>query len=165
VAAGDLASPWILVVPGDESGRRTAPMSRLISSKGVALRFYLLAVFDALCRQPSSEPWRNTRPVSGRMGWEDLIAVDAAYSRSARAYQLRTRQNRTLSSSRVRQVQAALRQLEELGDQALVEVPRKANGRDRDYGAFLLMKETGRGNVPTPDYYTPGPALVRRGGR
>ena len=78
---------------------------------------------------------------------------------------LRTRQNRTLSSSRVRQVQAALRQLEELGDQALVEVPRKANGRDRDYGAFLLMKETGRGNVPTPDYYTPGPALVRRGGR
>ena len=62
-------------------------MSRLISSKGVALRFYLLAVFDALCRQPSSEPWRNTRPVSGRMGWEDLIAGDAAYSRSARAYQ------------------------------------------------------------------------------
>jgi hypothetical protein len=157
--------PGFLVVPGDESGRRTAPMSRLISSKGVALRFYLLAVFDALCRQPSSEPWRNTRPVSGRMGWEDLIAVDAAYSRSARAYQLRTRQNRTLSSSRVRQVQAALWQLEELGDQALVEVPRKANGRDRDYGAFLLMKETGRGNVPTPDYYTPGPALVRRGGR
>ena len=70
--------PGFLVVPGDESGRRTAPMSRLISSKGVALRFYLLAVFDALCRQPPSEPWRNTRPVSGRMGWEDLIAVDAA---------------------------------------------------------------------------------------
>jgi hypothetical protein len=48
---------------------------------------------------------------------------------------------------------------------ALRFYPRKANGRDRDYGAFLLMKETGRGSVPTPDYYTPGPALVRRGGR
>lgn len=136
-------------------------MSRLVSSRGVALRFYLLAVFDALCRQPSSEPWRNTRSVAGRTGWEDLIAIDAAYSRPVGAYQPRTRQNRTLSSSRVRQVQAALRQLEELGDQALVEVPRKANGRDRDYSAFLLMKEGGRGQLPTPDYFTPGPALVR----
>ena len=152
--------PGFLIAPRDESGRHPGPMSRLISSRGVALRFYLLAVFDALCRPPSGEPWRNTRPVSGRRGWADLIAVDAAYSRPARAYQLGTRQTRTLDTSRARQVQSALRQLEELGDQALAEVPRKANGKDRDYAAFLLMKETGRGGEPTPDYYTPGPSPV-----
>ncbi len=127
----------------------------------MALRFYLLAVFDAQCRPESDAPWRNTRPVSGRMGWQDLIAIDAAYSRDAGRYQPHTRQNRTLSSSRVRQVKGALQKLEGLGDQALVEVPRKANGIDRDYDRFRLMHESGRGEVPTPNYYTVPDATQR----
>jgi hypothetical protein len=138
----------------NEVGGRAAPMPRLIASRGVALRFYLLAVFDAQCRPPSGQPWRNTRSVSGQMGWEDLIAIDVAYSRPAGGYQLPTRQNRSLSSSRIRQVKAALQKLEQLGDQALVEIPRKANGTDRNYDGFLLMNESGRGGLPTPSYYT-----------
>jgi hypothetical protein len=142
------------LAPAGESTGRPAPMPHLIASRGVALRFYLLAVFDAHCRPTSNSPSQNTRPVSGRMGWEDLIAVDAAYSRQAGRYQPHTRQNRTLSSSRARQVKAALQKLEQLGDQALVEIPRKANGTDRDYDGFRLMEESGRGEVPTPKYYT-----------
>lgn len=140
------------VVAGD--GPATgAPMARLITSRGVPLRFALLALFEAQCRPPSAEPWENNRPVTGRMGWEDLIAVDAAYSRQDRAYQVpAAKQKRTLSSSRVRQVKAALAKLE---DEALVEIPRKASGKYRDYDGFALMKESGRGDVPTPDYYTP----------
>jgi hypothetical protein len=151
-----------LAPAGEGPEWRPAPMPQLIVTRGVALRFYLLAVFDAQCRPPSDAPWQNMRPVSGRMGWEDLIAIDAAYSRDAGRYQPHTRQNRTLSSSRVRQVKGALQKLEQLGDQALVEVPRKANGIDRDYDSFRLMDESGRGEVPTPNYYTV-PATARRG--
>ena len=149
------------LMAGDGSAP-SAPMARLITSRGVPLRFYLLAIFEAQCRPPSAEPWKNVRPVSGRLGWEDLIAVDAAYSRHGRAYQIpATKQKRTLSSSRVRQVKGALTKLEEREDQALVEIPRKANGKHRDYDGFALMKESGRGDVPTPDYYTPpGPAAI-----
>ena len=140
----------------------SAPMARLITSRGVPLRFYLLAIFEAQCRPPSVEPWKNVRPVAGRLGWEDLIAVDAAYSRQGGAYQIpATKQKRTLSSSRVRQVKGALMKLEEREGQALVEIPRKANGKHRNYDGFALMKESGRGDVPTPDYYTPpGPPAI-----
>ena len=141
-----------------EADGRAAPMSRLIASHGVALRFYLLAVFDALCRPPSSEPSRNTRPVTGRMGWEDLIAIDAAYSRPASGLPAPARRNRTLSSSRIRQVKAALRTaLRAARGPGPRGSPRKANGTDPDYGGFLLMKETGRGKL-RPPATTPRPA-------
>ena len=146
--------PRFLLASRVGSERRAAPMSRLITSRGIALRFYLLAVFEAQCRPGTADPWTNTRPLSGRMGWSDLIAIDAAYSRPAKAYQRLSRQNRDLDSSLDRQIKGALRTLEQLEDQALVVVPRKANGRHRDYGRFLLMEESGRGEVPTPNYYT-----------
>jgi hypothetical protein len=129
-------------------------MSRLITSRGIALRFYLLAIFEAQCRPGTGALWTNTRPLSGRMGWGDLIAIDAAYSRPVKAYQRGSRQNRTLDSSLDRQIKGALRTLEQPEDQALVVVPLKANGRHRDYGRFLLMDESGRGEVRTPNYYT-----------
>jgi hypothetical protein len=44
----------------------------------MALRFYLLALFEAQCRPASREAWKNTRPLSGHLGWSDLIAIDAA---------------------------------------------------------------------------------------
>jgi hypothetical protein len=142
------------VVPGPDTPGHLAPMPRLILSRGIALRFYLLAAFDAQCRPASAIPWQNTRLVTGEHGWTDLIAVDAAYSRQAGRYQRPTRQNRTAVTSRTRQVQAALRTLEDLGEQALAEIPRKANGTTRDYGQFQLMEESGRGPVPTPRRYT-----------
>jgi hypothetical protein len=103
-------------------------MSRLITSRGLALRVYLLAIFEAHCRPGSAEPWINTRPLSGRMGWSDLIAIDAAYSRPVRTYLRGSRQNRTLDSSLDRQIKGALRTLEQPEDQALVVVPRKRTG-------------------------------------
>jgi hypothetical protein len=129
-------------------------MSHLINSRGVALRLFLLALFEAQCRPASAEPSQNTRPLSGHMGWRDLIAIDAAWSHPDRTYLHPSRQNRTLDSSRDRQVKGALRTLEGHGDQALVAIPPKANGRHRDYARFRLMKESGRGGVLTPDYYT-----------
>jgi hypothetical protein len=150
-----LLRPRFLLSRRTGSGRRAAPMSRLLTSRGIALRFYLLAIFEAQCRRPGPvNPWTNTRPLSGHMGWGDLIAIDAAYSRPVKTYQRASKQNRDLDSSRDRQIKGALRTLEELEDQALMVIPRKPNGRHRDYGGFQLMNESGRGGVPTPNYYT-----------
>ena len=150
--------PSFLFAGGAGPGRRAAPMSRLITSRGIALRFYLLAIFEAQCRPGTGNQWTNTRPLSGRPGcWSDLIAVDAAYSRPVKTYLRRTKQDRDLESSLDRQIKGALRTLEQLEDQALVVVPRKANGRHRDYGNFLLMDESGRGELRTPNRYTVPP--------
>lgn len=137
------------------SEHRDPPISRLVNPRGIALRFYLLAVFEAQCRPPRGRrEVVNDRPLSGSGGWGDLFAIDAAYSRPVGMYQRPTRQNRDLEVSVERQVRGALRTLEEPADDALVEIPRKSNGRDRDYGRFMLMKESGRSRVPTPDRYT-----------
>lgn len=81
---------WLRVgfLLADKSGseRPAAPTARLLTSRGIALRFYLLALFEAQCRQQPGEPWTNPRPLSARMGWCDLIAVDAAYSRETKTY-------------------------------------------------------------------------------
>lgn len=161
------AQVWLrrhfLLASGTGPERRAAPMSRLITSRGIALRFYLLAIFEAQCRPGTGNPWTNTRPLSGRTGWSDLIAIDAAYSRPVKTYLRGTKQNRDLDSSLDRQIKGALRTLEQPEEQALVVVPRKANGRHRDYGSFLLMDESGRGKVPTPNYYTvptPGRGVI-----
>jgi hypothetical protein len=138
-------------------------MSRLVISRGIALRLYLLAIFEVQCRPGADGTLANTRPLSGLTGWSDLIAIDAAYSRPAGTYLRGTKQNRTLDSSLDRQIKGALRTLEQPEDQALVVVPRKANGRHRDYGSFLLMDESGRGGVRTLNYYTvpaPGRGVI-----
>jgi len=137
---------------GDE--RRGAPISNLLNSRGVALRMYLLALYEAQCRPASAGPSQNTRPLAGLKSWGELIAIDAAWSQPDRAYLRPSRQNRDLDSSRDRQVKGALRTLEGHGDQALAEVPLKANGRHRDYARFRLMTESGRGGTLTPEYYT-----------
>ncbi|REF00659.1 hypothetical protein [Thermomonospora umbrina] len=152
-----------LLAEGNERRPPAAPMVRLLNPRGVALRFYLLALFEAQCRLRPGQPWKNTRPISGRMGWRDLIAVDTAYDRQTGSYQRETKQRRDPDSCRDRQIQGALRSLGEGEEQALVTVPFKANGRHRDYGAFELMSESGRGGVPTPDHYTvpdPRPGVI-----
>jgi hypothetical protein len=131
-----------------------SPMSQLLNPRGIALRFYLLAIFEAQCRLNAGVEWTSTRSLGGPMGWQDFIAIDAAYDSATGRYMRRTKQGRRLDSSRVRQVQGALRSLEGLKDQALVEVPRKENGQHREYRAFVLMHELGRGWLPTAKPYT-----------
>src|SRR4051794_20129260 len=42
-----------------------APLVRLIQSRGIALRFYLLALFEAQCRLPMGAAWVSDRPLTG----------------------------------------------------------------------------------------------------
>ncbi|MEV7374649.1 hypothetical protein AB0O51_27680 [Streptomyces sp. NPDC090301] len=142
-----------LLAARDDEELVPAPMSQLLNPRGIALRFYLLAVFEAQCRLAPGAEWSGTRLLDRALGWSDFIAIDAAYSSTSSGYLRGTKQGRTLESSRLRQVQGALRTLEGLDDQALVEVPRKENGAHRDYGAFVLMHETGRGGLPTAKRY------------
>jgi hypothetical protein len=95
------------------SERRDPPISRLVNPRGIAMRFYLMAVFEAQCRPPRERREVNDRPLCGSGGWGDLFAIDAAYSRPAGRYQRPTRQNRDLEVSVERQVKGAPRTLEE----------------------------------------------------
>ncbi|OLZ72586.1 hypothetical protein AVW11_04120 [Streptomyces amritsarensis] len=138
------------------------PLTQLLAPRGIALRFYLLSVFEAHCRLKPGEAWTSSRKLTGHLGWSDFVAVDSAYSSQKGGVYLRENvlQERDGQSSRVRQVQGALRALETVGGegQALVQVPRKKNGT-RDYEAFSLMPESGRGKLLTPaDYVVPEPA-------
>lgn len=131
------------------------PLTRLVLPRGIAQRFYLLAIFEAHCRLHVGDPWVNQRPLSGVGSWSDFVAIDGAYDGRSDSYMPDTKQVRTDGHLRLRQVKAALNTLEELGsDQALVTVPRAKNGGRRRYGEFSLMKETGRGAHQTPDAYT-----------
>ncbi|MEU9107423.1 hypothetical protein AB0D54_24365 [Streptomyces xanthophaeus] len=140
------------------------PLTQLLNPRGIALRFYLLAVFEAHCRLEPGEAWTSRRALTGRLGWSDFVAVDAGYSSQKGSYlHDEVLQYRDGQSCRVRQVQGALRTLEGVGGggQALVHVPRKENGA-RDYAAFSLMPEGGSGGTLTPDRYVlPHPRVTR----
>ena len=68
--------PGFLVARGAGDERRGAPMSNLLNSRGIALRLYLLALYEAQCRPASAEPSQNTRPLADRRSWGELIAID-----------------------------------------------------------------------------------------
>ncbi|MFJ8406348.1 hypothetical protein ACIQ9K_38715 [Streptomyces microflavus] len=123
----------------------------------MALRFYLLALFEAQCRLAPGAEWTGgDRPFRGRHGWNDFIAVDVAYQSATDTY-VRAPEL-TQEAKRIRQVKGALLTLEGLGERALVEIPAKKGGKYRDHRAFRLMNETGRGAAAlTPDYYTVPP--------
>ncbi|WP_345040396.1 hypothetical protein [Streptomyces sannanensis] len=133
------------------------PMAGLLNPRGIAMRFYLLALFEARCRLDVGEEWTGGRPIAGRRGWADFVAIDGAYDGESGKYMRSdTKQDRDLETLRLRQVQGALRTLEKLGadrHQALVDIPTKDNGH-RIYDAFSLMTESGRGRLQTPDHYS-----------
>ncbi|MFK4687735.1 hypothetical protein [Streptomyces pristinaespiralis] len=132
-----------------------APLVRLVLPRGIALRFYLIALFEAQCRLGVGESWLNDRPLAGVGSWSDFFAIDGAYDSESKTYMPDTKQDRTGADLRLRQVKSALSSLEKLGpERALVEVPKARNGGRRLYGQFSLMKETGRGGHQTPDTYT-----------
>ncbi|MEV8095253.1 hypothetical protein [Kitasatospora sp. NPDC085879] len=145
-------------------------LTKLVLPRGIALRFYLLALFEAQCRLDTGDSWQNVRPLKGAESWSALVAIDGAYDTVSGAYdaalenmppELRGSaraeerwRTRKLEDLRLRQVKGALRTLEELGhEDALVWMPRGARGQ-RLYEDFSLMEEGGRGDMPTPDFYT-----------
>lgn len=129
-------------------------LTKLILPKGIALRFYLLAAFEAQCRLNARETWENSLPLSGHGSWSDLVAIDGAYDTGSATYMHGTIGSRKLENLRLQQVKGALKTLEELGgEHALVTMPRRKSGQ-REYKKFLLMNESGRGGNQTPDFYT-----------
>ncbi|MFF0190822.1 hypothetical protein [Streptomyces sp. NPDC005244] len=145
-------------------------LTKLVLPRGIALRFYLLAVFEAQCRLDTGDLWQSVRPLKGAESWSTLVAIDGAYDTASGAYDAALKnmplelrgsaraeerwRTRKLEDLRLRQVKGALRTLEELGQEdALVSMPRGARGQ-RLYENFSLMEEGGRGDMPTPDLYT-----------
>ncbi len=119
--------------------------ARLLRPRGIALRFYLLALFEAQCRKGPGASITNVMRLAqgdGEVTWVDLVAVDAAGDR-------RTKEPRTRLDNRIRQVKGAVDTLREEG---LAELER-ANGVRR-YAGFTLMHESGRGELATPRTYT-----------
>jgi hypothetical protein len=119
--------------------------ARLLRSRGIALRFYLLALFEAQCRKGPGARVKNVMRLAqgnGEVAWVDLVAVDAAGER-------RTKELRTRLGNTVRQVSGAL---DTLHNEHLVELER-VNGTRR-YAGFTLMHESGRGELATPRTYT-----------
>lgn len=145
-------------------------LTKLVLPRGLALRFYLLAVFEAQCRLDTGDLWQNGRPLKGADSWSTLVAIDGAYDTASGAYdaalesmppELRGSaraeerwRTRKLEDLELRQVKGALRTLEELGQEdSLVSIPRGVRGQ-RLYEDFSLMGEGGRGDMPTPDVYS-----------
>lgn len=129
---------------------RQPPASRLLNPRGIALRFYLLALFEAQCRLDPGAEWTGGRPFRGRHGWKDFVAIDVGYNSATGTYTRAPKHAQ--ETKRIRQVKGALCTLEALGDQALVAIPRKEGGQ-RDHRAFRLMRETGQGAALTADHY------------
>ncbi|QIY64651.1 hypothetical protein HEP85_27295 [Streptomyces sp. RPA4-2] len=132
------------------------PLTHLLNPRGIALRFYLLAVFEAHCRLNIGEPWKNVRSLAReRLSWSDFVAIDGAYDTKTGAYMPDTKQERNSEVLRLRQIQGALRSLEDFDlGRSLVTVPRAKNGGRRLYGSFSLMSEEGRGDLQTSHAYT-----------
>ncbi|MFC9595747.1 hypothetical protein ACFTUC_38870 [Streptomyces sp. NPDC056944] len=131
------------------------PLTGLINPRGIALRFYLLAIFEAHCRLSIGEPWKNIRGLADeRLSWSDFVAIDGAYDTKTKTYMPDTKQGRDHQALRLRQLQGALRTLEEFDPRrSLVSIPRAKSG-GRLYGSFSLMTEVGRGELQTPNAYT-----------
>ncbi|KDN78311.1 hypothetical protein DF19_39995 [Streptomyces olindensis] len=135
------------------------PLAQLLRPRGVALRFYLLAVFEAQCRLGVGDEWtrRGSPPLKGPGSWSDFIAIDGAYDKPSGTYMPATTWDRDIQVLRRQQIHGALRTLENLRPDAgrgLVEMPRTARGGGRDYAAFSLMQETGGGDAQTPALYS-----------
>ncbi|MEV7076671.1 hypothetical protein [Streptomyces sp. NPDC093990] len=145
-------------------------LTRLVLPRGVALRFYLLALFEAQCRLDAGDLWHNVRPLKGAESWSTLVGIDGAYDTASGTYDSALKnmpsdlwgsasaegrwRMRKLEDLRLRQVKGALRTLEELGQEdALVSIPRGARGQ-RVYTDFSLMEEGGRGDMQAPNLYT-----------
>jgi hypothetical protein len=129
--------------PGEVSDRRLPPpedrppATRIVTPRGIPLKFYLIALFEAQTRRPGETP-DNTRRLhprkSGEIGWTSLIASPAVPGDAGATAA-------TVSDKKQRQVQEALRRLASNSVQ-LVHLPnrRKPVGT---YDGFQLLNEQG----------------------
>lgn len=142
------------------------PATRLVSSRGCALRLHLtmIAVVQATCA-PGKEP-RRTLPLDGRkgVGWAQLLVTGSEDQRTGEYYL-------TYKDKKIRSAQAALGQLRRSG---LVHLPRFSERRDRYDGARLWDEEgVSAAGLDPVEYRVPIPhaepsftvpaALFRRG--
>ncbi|MGW4412646.1 hypothetical protein ACWEJ6_52260 [Nonomuraea sp. NPDC004702] len=142
---------------GDLSDRRLPPRqdrppaTRVLSARGIALRFYLIALVAAQMRtaRAGGRPGNDLSLIAGGddTGWIDLIAVPVEDQRSGMYSASR-------SSKKQRQVVSALRSLSE-ADVQLVRLPEAAK-KSGKYQNFQLCDEGGaRSNGEVPDYVVP----------
>jgi len=110
------------------------PATRLISSRGAALRTILIALFEAQVRsRPGTYPG-NSRPLFTQrdvIGWTDLVASDATASGLGRTYM----------STRSKKGRQFCRTLDRLAAEQLVMLPVGRGGNIHE--GFLLMHEGG----------------------
>ncbi|HET9896467.1 MAG TPA: hypothetical protein VFQ44_16190 [Streptosporangiaceae bacterium] len=109
------------------------PATRLVSPRGIALRFYLTALFVAQSRPPGTIP-RNTLPLAdpdAEVSWIDLLAMTAEPRRYSTVRQLK-----------LRQVHDALRRLSSPEVQ-LARLPNLQRGRIGKYEGFQVLHEAG----------------------
>lgn len=126
--------------PGDHSDRKVPPRqlrppaTRISSSQGSALRFYLMALAVAqMTKRAGGRP--DDRPLGGssdRPGWTDFIATDAEDQGAGKIYI-------PAKEKRARSIRSSLRTLESAG---LVAFRESAGGRGR-YENFVLLDEAG----------------------
>jgi hypothetical protein len=130
-------------LPGDPSDRRLParrdrpPATRLVSPRGVALRFFLTALFVLQSGVPFGRRPGNKIPIDDpdTLSWVDLIATPAQRTGESRTYS-------GVRDKKVRQLHEALRRLSDPEVQ-LVELPYFHKRPTGKYEGFLLMREGG----------------------
>lgn len=117
------------------------PSTRLMSPRGRALAFLLIALFEAQMRLgPGQVAARNELPLKAEnemWGWTDYIATDAQDATEGRIFV-------DVPTKKARQIQSGLIRLH---NENLISVP-PARGRHRRYEDFVLKREDAR---PTGD--------------
>ena len=124
-------------------------LARLIQSKGLQLRLYLLMLFDAQCRQESTRRVRNVRTVSPRNGlyksWAELVLSAPDHKDEQPASWQAGRQRRE------RQIKEAMLALETT--HRLLDIGMTTTGRKRrDFDKPTLLTEDS--NPDTQTRYT-----------
>ncbi|MFK3982394.1 hypothetical protein ACI2K4_18690 [Micromonospora sp. NPDC050397] len=113
-------------------------LPRLIQSKGLQLRLYLLMLFDAQCRHEAGSGARNVRPVSPNNGpyrsWSELV-LSAPDRKNAQPMPWQT--VRRLRERQIKEALVALETQHRLLDVAMAKVGR----RRRDFDKLTLLAE------------------------
>ncbi|SCL12856.1 hypothetical protein GA0070616_0148 [Micromonospora nigra] len=136
-------------------------MSRLIKSRGLQLRLFLLMLFDAQCRCGPSDTVRNVRWISGSPAeeyepWRQLVLSETLPT---------TGTARTAAALRARQITEAMRALE---DEHLLQLPRqRPDGARRRYdpdanGASWQLHAESSTAEEHPRYVVPEPRTAFR---
>ncbi|MFC0504184.1 hypothetical protein [Micromonospora costi] len=128
--------------PGDGSDRKLPPKEfwppagRLVTPRGSALRFMLIALFEAQTRTKPGRRPDNPRPLQGEgdeIGWADLLATDAKQAGDGRSFMsVPAKKGRHLFSA-----------LDLMHAEDLVSLPNVEERRGKHKG-FLLNHEGGK---------------------